>query len=80
MSAAIGGLAAVVCVYLGHWLGKRQTTVRDERASAIKLGEIAAVLSRVEDGQGDLWTAVNGLRTDVGLLRGRMAHPAFYDR
>lgn len=66
----INGVIALIGVGIGVTISGSRAHQGEEKRNAITLGQVAAAMSRIEDGQKDMWEALDDVRDRLARLEG----------
>lgn len=70
--AMVGGVFALVAVIVGWRLTHGDAIREHDRRDAVTLAQVAAGMSRMADGQRELWEVADQVRSDVAYIAGSL--------
>lgn len=70
--AVIGGMFTLTAVTFGWRLTHTDSARHADQQDAITLAQVAAGMSRLTDGQHDLWEVADQVRIDVAFIAGSL--------
>lgn len=72
MTVGLAGMFGIIGVFIGWVLTRHDNRDTIDRRDAITLAEVAGGMSRLSDGQTQLWEVADQVRQDVAYIAGAL--------